>query len=697
MCLRMIALVVVASSLAAVASAQDQSKNRAGTDLVHAYFRHQTERIERNTAAILADDEGWQAQRAEYRSQLFEMLSLAPDRPRTPLDAVVTGKIEQDDFVVEMVHFQSSPGFYVTGNLYLPKQIDAPKPAVLYVCGHSRVVKEGISYGNKTAYQHHAIWLARNGYVCLVIDSVQLGEIEGLHHGTYNLGMWWWVARGYTPAGVEAWNCIRALDYLESRPEVDRKRLGVTGRSGGGAYSWWLAALDDRVRCAIPVAGITSLRNHVIDGCVEGHCDCMYPVNTYRWDFGMVTALVSPRPLLIANTDNDSIFPLDGVVELYQQTKRRYKAPAIRDQLGLNITAGPHKDTPDLQAHAFSWLNHYLRNQEEIVRLDQVETLFQPEQLQVFHQLPKDAINKVIHESFVPLATVPAIPRSAEDWAKQSQRLRTELRKHVLGDWSDSLDQVRKLQPIQTQKIGEWVLESYRYHSQSPYELPLFVLRPNSDPSKWQNLQIKIVDDQEWTNIEPVFAKTSAGSQAQLEAADLTQLATKEQLDQGQNVFAWLVPRGIGPTAWGKDERDRTQIRRRFVLLGETDDGQRALDVAIGIKSFHKDSDWHPRSVECVAKGDAASWLLYAVIHGDLRAPECTRITLLEPSSSHARGAVFMNILKYLDAPQSIVLVAEQVAVELRTSHPQDFEFAKLVANSLHWPADKLKIKVESR
>ncbi len=62
---------------------------------------------------------------------------------------------------------------------------------------------------------------------------------------------------------------IRALDYLERRPEVDAERIGVTGRSGGGAYSWWVAALDDRIRAAVPVAGITTLRNHVVDGCVE--------------------------------------------------------------------------------------------------------------------------------------------------------------------------------------------------------------------------------------------------------------------------------------------------------------------------------------------------------------------------------------------------------------------------------------------
>src|SRR5205823_1298822 len=88
-------------------------------------------------------------------------------------------------------------------------------------------------------------------------STPQLGELPGLHHGTYREGMWWWQSRGYTPAGVEAWNGIRGIDYLVSRPEVDKTKIAVTGRSGGGATSWWLGAIDDRIAAVVPVAGIT--------------------------------------------------------------------------------------------------------------------------------------------------------------------------------------------------------------------------------------------------------------------------------------------------------------------------------------------------------------------------------------------------------------------------------------------------------
>jgi len=281
------------------------------------YFRAETAKLQEQCLADIKTLSDWESKRSLYRKQLFEMLGLDPLPEKTDLKAVVTGKLDHNDFTVEKIHYQSMPGLYVTGNLYIPKNLEKPAPAILYVCGHSLVKKNDISFGNKTAYQHHAAWFARNGYVCLVIDSLQLGEIEGIHHGTYRYKMWWWNSRGYTPAGVEAWNCIRSLDYLQSRPEVDKERIGVTGRSGGGAYSWWLSALDERIKAAVPVAGITDLQNHVVDGTVEGHCDCMFIVHTYRWDYPLVAALVAPRPLLISNSDKDNIFPLDCVLRVH--------------------------------------------------------------------------------------------------------------------------------------------------------------------------------------------------------------------------------------------------------------------------------------------------------------------------------------------------------------------------------------------
>src|SRR5262249_20627206 len=225
-------------------------------------------------------------------------------------------------------------GLYVTANLYVPKKAVFPAPAVLYVCGHGNVVVDKVSYGSKVFYQHHPAWFASNGYVCLILDTLQLGEIEGIHHGTYprsGYNMWWWQTLGYTPAGVECWNGIRALDYLQSRKEVDPKRIGLTGRSGGGATRWWVAAADDPPQCIIPLGGIAGLWAHVVEGSpahpkgvISGHCDCMYFVNTYRWDFPLVAALCAPRPLLLGNSDADTIFPVPGYRRLAEKVRKVY-------------------------------------------------------------------------------------------------------------------------------------------------------------------------------------------------------------------------------------------------------------------------------------------------------------------------------------------------------------------------------------
>ncbi len=408
------------------------SENEADHALA-TFFRVAVEKVEaRSLDRTVATREDWERQRPQWRAELAEMLGLSPEPPRTPLEPVVTGTVQGDGYVVENVHFQPMPRLYLTANLYRPAEVTGKLPAILYACGHSLVKEGGVSLGNKTHYHHHGVWFARHGYVCLVIDTVQLGEILGQHHGTYRLGRWWWAARGYTPAGVEAWNGIRALDYLESRPEVDATRLGMTGRSGGGAYTWWVAALDERVKVACPTAGIATLRNHVVDGCIEGHCDCMFMHNSRQWDFDRVAALVAPRPLLILNTDKDDIFPLDGVYSIYRSTRRVYDLLGAGGSIGLHVTEGPHKDPQALNTGAFWWFERHLKGTDPMATFDEAaKPSLAAATLRVFRELPADERNTRIDGEFVPSPPAPAPPETAEAWAKQRGAWMAALRDDV--------------------------------------------------------------------------------------------------------------------------------------------------------------------------------------------------------------------------------------------------------------------------
>jgi cephalosporin-C deacetylase-like acetyl esterase len=255
-----------------------------------------------------------------------------------------------------LAYTQSLPKLYVTANLYVPKDIKGKAPAVLYVCGHSP--------GQKVPYQPHARRWAELGFVTLIIDSIQLGEIRGYHHGCYREGWWNWYSRGYTPAGVELWNGIRGIDLLVSRPEVDPERIGVTGISGGGAMSWWLGAADERVKVVAPVCGTGTIKSHVAERTVDGHCDCMYLINYYGWDLADVGALIWPRPLLVASANRDGLFSIESIHDCCERIERVYRRFDTADHFKFVETPGPHSYHKISRTAIFAWFMKHLMNKE---------------------------------------------------------------------------------------------------------------------------------------------------------------------------------------------------------------------------------------------------------------------------------------------------------------------------------------------
>ena len=684
------ALVLPCLCVACAASQQEALKTSRGDLMISEYFHAETGKLRDNCLADIKTLQDWESKRQAYRKQLFEMLGLDPLPEKTDLKPVITGRVEHNEFTVEKIHFQSRPGLYVTGNLYIPKNLEKPAPAILYVCGHSPVKKDQISYGNKTAYQHHGAWFARNGYVCLVIDTLQMGEIEGIHHGTYRYKMWWWNCRGYSPAGVEAWNCIRALDYLQTRSEVDPEKIGVTGRSGGGAYSWWTAALDDRIKAAVPVAGITDLQNHVVDGCVEGHCDCMYIVNTYRWDYPLVAALVAPRPLLISNSDKDTIFPLDGVIRLHEKVRQIYKLYDAEKNLGLNITEGPHKDTQELQVHAFVWFNRFLKGENPLINKPAIR-FFEPEQLRVFDELPSDQINTKIHESFVPEASQFSAPQSAEEWSKQTQVWMQALREKSFRGWpsdaeSGSLD-VKRTFRVERHSV---CFTAFDFTSQPHISLRLYLLH-RAGLDRPDSVLLNTLDEQEWTEWLPAMRVGFAEELADQALPDPNQEKfnqLQKHVSNSQQIVAYFAPRGIGPTAWAADERKQTQIRRRFMLLGQTLDAMRVWDVRRAIQTLRKMDFATGVPVTLHGRGQIAGIALYA----SLFEPDIARLELWHPPRSHRDGPIFLNVLRYLDVPQAVAMAAERREVRIYQEDDFGLSFPQAVARALGWPEGRFQI-----
>ncbi len=683
-----VGIVLLPATIALAGTGSPPPTTGRGDAMIGEYFALETARLRDACLARIGSLEEWKARRETYRAELAEMLGLDPMPARTDLKATITGRIEKEDFAVEKLHFQSRPGLYVTANLYLPKTVDKPVPAILYVCGHGGVKKDGVSFGNKVHYQHHGIWFARNGYVCLVIDSLQLGEIEGIHHGTYRYKMWWWNNRGYTPAGVEAWNCIRALDYLQSRKEVDPKRMGVSGRSGGGAYSWWIAALDERIKVAVPVAGITDLQNHVVDGTVEGHCDCMFFVNTYRWDYPLVAALVAPRPLMIGNTDRDRIFPLDGVIRTYEKVRTVYELYGAGGQLGLNITPGPHKDTQELRVPAFRWFNQHLKGDESLITMT-AKPMFQPEELKVFDKLPEDEKNTTIQESFVPCAPAPEVPPTAEAWGRMRDAWRTALEQKSFRGWpndGEPLDVQRAFEPEQ----DGLRLRAYDFTSQGPIRLRLYLLESagRAEPKK---VELRVLDEPGWSQLLGALrARFAESLQDETPVApDAARLAALgERIRRAGIVLAFVAPRGVGPTAWNPSEKKRTQIRRRFMLLGQTLDGMRVWDARRAIQTLRALPETSRLPLVVCGEREAAGIVLYA----GLFEPDLAGLKLGRLGPTHRQGPILLNVRRYLDLPQTVAMAAERCPVELVADDFAAWEFPRQVARQLGWGEDRLRL-----
>ena len=666
-----------------------------GDAMIAEYFRAETKRISDACLAEIETLDDWNAKKGEYRRQLLEMLGLDPLPEKTDLKAEVTGRVEHEEFIVENLHFQSRPHLYVTGNLYVPKKIDKLLPAILYVCGHGASKKDGVSFGNKVSYQHHGAWFARNGYVCLTIDTLQMGEIEGIHHGTHRYGMWWWLNRGYTPAGVEAWNCVRALDYLETRPEVDKNRFGVTGRSGGGAYSWWIAAIDDRIKAAVPVAGITDLQNHVVDGCVEGHCDCMYMVNTYRWDYPQVAALVAPRPLLISNTDSDGIFPLDGVVRTFEQVRRIYRLhePAMKGataNVALNISPGPHKDTQELQLHAFRWFDKHLKGEEKPIEMAAVK-FFEPEQLKVFKSLPADEINTKIHETFVAPAEPAKVPADKAEWEAMQETWRLALSERSFRAWPGAVSASAVKQLFVAERDG-LRLSGYEFNSDEATSLHLYVLIPVALKVPERNDVIIVPSNERWSetlgHLRPAFERQLKDEQ--LPAPDPeTWKGLAYNLPKGKTAITFVCPRGIGLTNWDQTQRKQVQNRRRYYLLGQTLDANQVWDVRRALQAVRTINDLAQTPINLFSEGRMGGIAVYA----SLFEPPVDTIEIQQLQLTHRDGPIFLNVSRYLDMPQAVAMAAERSKIVLYQDDDAGWEYPQAVAQKLGWDAKQIQIR----
>ena len=603
----------------------------------------------------------WEKVRSERYHELVEMLGLEDvplKKQREKPDVRITGTIYEKGYRIEKLYYESLPSLYVPANLYIPDHAGKKAvPAILYVCGHSPT--------QKVHYQAHARKFAQLGFVCLIIETIQWGEVRGEHWGCYARGWFHWYSRGYNPAGVEVWNAVRGLDLLSARPEVDPKKLGVTGISGGGAQSWYIAAIDPRIKAAAPVCGASTLKSHLLAGTIDGHCDCMMPVNTYRRDFQTFGALIAPRPFLIAQADRDGLNTIESVRELYADVKKIYDLYGKCNQIQMVETPGGHSYHKISREKIFSFFIKYLMGKnispEEAGDIDESpQAQLSAEELKVYiNGPPKDDLTTKIQDSFVKLPVPPMISNENELYSFRDSVKRFLLRE-TFGAFPVHLEPFDPRLIYRTADGAKYGRDIFSFVSEKGWRLKVDI-RWNKDPNQKNPLLIVLRCPEEDRWASEAFVNT---------------------IHPEGNV-AYVEVRGVGANGWASNFQ--WHIRRASAWTGRTIASMQVYDLLRCMQFCRTLKGVDKGKIGIAARNEMTVVALYAA----LTDVHCQKVVLKNPpesqdrpSSPDGRGPAIemLNCLRVTDVYQIPALL-----------YPADIVIVGKLPDTYHWSEAVLK------
>ena len=340
------------------------------------------ESLDRREAAFEAletneDLERWQAERREF---FLRQIGELPER--TPLNPKVTGAMEFDGYRIEKLYFESQPGLHVTGTLYLPDG-DGPFPGVIHPTGHSASAKK------RDLYQQASIVIARGGCAVLCYDPIGQGErrqvlsADGepfpttLEHMLINQGAH---LLGSGTARTMIWDGMRAIDYLQSRPDIDGEKIGCTGISGGGTNTSYLMALDDRVVAAAPGCYLTGFRSLLSTIGPQDAEQNIHGQIAFGMDHADYVLMRLPKPTLIMAATGD-YFDIGGAWRLFREGKRFATRQGFPERVSLVEPATDHGFPPEMRLGAAHWMRRWLVGDDEPVGGDGEPEFLEEEEL----------------------------------------------------------------------------------------------------------------------------------------------------------------------------------------------------------------------------------------------------------------------------------------------------------------------------
>jgi len=609
----------------------DQSNN------IRQYLVRVASKITSKSLTDTNSEESWGKIRPDRYKELINMLSLS-DMPltgkRPDLNVTITGILHQKGYRIEKLYYESLPGLFVPANLYVPDNIEKPVPAILYECGHART--------QKVHYQAHARRFAELGFVCLIVETIQWGEVYGEHWGCYANGWFHWYSRGYTPAGVEVWNGIRGLDLLAERPEVNAEKLGVTGISGGGAQSWFIAAIDPRIKAVAPVCGNSTVKSHIATRTIDGHCDCMMMINTYLKDFHDIGALIAPRPLYIAQADRDGLNSIESSRDVYFSLKDFYRLLDAEKNINFIETPGGHSYHESSRKGIFSFFIEHLMDKkidpDKIGDIDESEAAqLDAETLKVYeNKPPENDITRSIQDSFVKIQAPPEISTSAELKVYKSKVINF-LKNETFSGFPGQKIPLNPRLVFRTDDGATYGNYVYSFVPEEDWRLTIDI--------RWRNPQVEN---------RPLMIVLRNPDENRWDSE-----AFISGLNEKWNI-AYLETRGTGETGWAPELQ--WHVRRASAWTGRTIASMRVYDVIRCLEFVRTLDGVNPDSIGIAAQGEMAVVASYSALMDG----SCQVLVIKDPPDTQDKGSQqdgrgeaieMLNCLRITDINQLPALV----------------------------------------
>ena len=595
--------------------------------MVHNYYLDQVIRAERRGLAkkeALKTKADAEAYVADVQKRIHACFAPFPQK-KTPLNPRIVGVIERDTYSIEKLIYESRPGFLVTANIYVPKGLDHPLPAVVGTCGHSL---NGKAEG---AYQSFAQGLARLGYICLIYDpigqgersqylqengkdAVRLGTRQHNHIGNQQIlvgeffGTW------------RAWDGMCALDYLLTRDDVDPGRIGVTGNSGGGTMTTWLCGVEPRWSMAAPSCFVTTWRHNMENELPQDSEQCPPRALALGLDHDDFLAAMAPKPVVILPKEKD-YFDIRGSFEAHRRLKHLYKLLGAGENVELKAGPTTHGFTQENRESMYRFFNQSIDGPEvevepEIV-IEEDETLWCAPDGQV-----TNLKSRTVFDFTSAKAERLAAKRKPLTGKALADAVRSALR---MPEQADSPPRARNLRP-----------SSHKRGYPSPYFINYAV---ETEPGI--QAIVTMLAEEAWASRPPqaagkervVLYVSHHSADAELRDEPLIQ-ETIESADEGTKFFAVDV-RGVGESLPGTTRSEPLSyygpdyfytvygnMLNRPYLGGKTHDLLRVIDwlSKFGYKQIH-----------LVAKG----WGTVPATFAAVLAPEVVQVTLKNAPTSY--------------------------------------------------------------